>query len=482
MQKQAPTLGRLATMTIFALSCFGLLTFLWLAFGGAIPLKPTKYQFRVAFDEATQLASQSDVTVAGVPVGKVAKVEPTPNATMATLQIDRKFAPLRRDTRATLRDKTLLGQTYVELTLGTKSATTIPERGLLDQRNVKPTTQLDELLSTLDPYTRRAYRTWQQGVSEAVNDRGDELNDAIGNLPEFVDSGGDLFEVLDTQKQALGALVRNSGVVFGALSEREDQLENLIKNSDTVFTAIQSEQDDFAELWNILPTFLEESRLTYTRLERFANDTRPLVQDLEPAMRDLRPTLVALGELSPDLRRLFRNLDPLITATRESLPAQAEIFRELRPLLGALGPWLSEVNPTLDWIAQHQHTLVDLFANLGVATHAKTESRDPQATGHYLRQYGPTGAETVAVHPNRLGSNRGNAYINPLSLVGPEQSKRGIIAAFDCRNISGDADKPSDDDEPPTPPCFNQPPFQFQGKLQKFPHVLREDYSKSSGG
>lgn len=479
MQKQAPTLGRLATMVMFALSCFGLLTFLWLAFGGAIPLKPTKYQFRVAFDEATQLASQSDVVVAGVPVGKVAYVEPTPNATMATLEIDRKYAPLRRDTRATLRDKTLLGQTYVELTLGKKSSTTIPERGLLDQRNVKPTTQLDELLSALDPYTRKAYRTWQQGVSEAVNDRGDELNDAIGNLPEFVDSGGDLFAVLDEQKLALGALVRNSGVVFGALSEREDQLENLIQNSDTVFTAIQSQQDDFAELWNILPTFLRESRATYARLETFARETRPLVQDLEPAMRDLRPTLVALGELSPDLRRLFKNLDPLITATRTSLPMQAEIFQGLRPVLGSLGPWLSEINPTLDWIAQHQHTLTDLFANLGASTMAKTGSRDPLAPGHYLRQFGPTGAETAAVHPNRLSSNRGNAYINPLSLTGPTIAKRGIIAAFDCRNVSGDADKPDTEDNPA---CFNQEPFQFQGKLEKFPHVTREDYSKPAGG
>jgi virulence factor Mce-like protein len=478
VQKQAPTLGRLATMVLFALSCFGLLTFLWLAFGGAIPLKPTKYQFRVAFDEATQLASQSDVTVAGVPVGKVQKVEPTPNATMATLQIDRKYAPLRRDTRATLRDKTLLGQTYVELTLGSKASTTVPEGGLLDQRNVKPTTQLDELLSTLDPYTRKAYRTWQQGVSEAVTDRGDELNDAIGNLPEFVDSGGDLFEVLDTQKQALGALVRNSGVVFGALSEREDQLENLVRNSDTVFTAIQRQREDFAETWNILPTFLDESRATYQRLEKFARDTRPLVRDLEPAMRDLRPTLVALRDLSPDLKRLFVNLDPLIDATRESLPAQREIFQGLRPLLGSLGPWLSEVNPTLDWIAQHQHTLVDLFANLGVATSATTGSRDPQATGHYLRQFGPAGAETVAVHPNRLSSNRGNAYINPLSLVGPEIAKQGIIDSFDCRNVSGDEDKPNTNDNPP---CFNQAPFQFQGRLQKFPQVQREDYSKPTG-
>jgi virulence factor Mce-like protein len=476
MQKQAPTAARLITMVIFALSCFGLLLFLWLAFGGPIPLKPTGYQVRIAFDEATQLAKQSPVNVAGVEIGEVVKVEPTPNATMATIEIDRKYAPLSSATRATLRDKTLLGQTYVELTLGKKGGEPVPDRGLLDVRNVKETTQLDEILNTLDPFTRQAYKTWQQGVSKAVDERGDELNSAVGNLPEFVDSGGDLFEVLDEQKQSLGALVRNSGVVFGALTEREEQLENLVRNSDTVFTAIQREREDFAQTWNILPTFMAESRRTYRRLETFARDTRPLVQDLEPAMRDLRPTLVALSTLSPDLKRLFRNMDPLIDASKESLPQQREVLDALRPLLGSLGPWLGEVNPTLDWIAHHQHTLVDLFANLGVATAAKTGSRDPQAPGHYLRQFGPSGAETVAVHPNRLSTNRGNTYYNPLSLVGPEQGKRGINAAWDCKNATPDgSDKPDNSD---APACFNQGPYSFQGRLSKFPQVRAEDYAQ----
>jgi phospholipid/cholesterol/gamma-HCH transport system substrate-binding protein len=478
MQKQAPTLGRLATMVLFALSCFGLLMFLWLAFGGPIPLKPKGYQFRIAFPEVSQLATQSDVRVAGVEIGKVVKVDRNAGgtATIATLEIDRKYAPVSAAAKAQLRNKTILGQTYVELTLGDKSGPRIPDGGLLDQRRVGDLVDLDEILNTLDPYTRQAYRTWQQGVSHAVNDRGDELNDALGNLPEFVESGADLFEVLDENRRALGALVRNTGVVFGALTEREDQLSNLVQHSDTVFTAIQSEREDWAQVWNIFPTFLAESRATYARLERFARDTRPLVRDLKPALEDLRPTLLALRDLSPHLKTLFRNLDPLIEASKTSLPAQAELFEGLRPVLGELGPWLSELNPVLAWLGEHEHTLSDIFANLGVATQARTGSRDPQATGHYLRQFGPQGAETVSVHPNRLEGNRGNTYINPLSLTGPDAAKRGIIASFDCKNAAGGTDKP---DNSESPACFTQGPYQFGGALRKFPHIEREDYSKS---
>ena len=67
MVKSAPSFGRIAVMVVFALSCFGLLLFLWLAFGGPIPLKPKGYRFDVSFSEATQLAVEADVRISGVP-------------------------------------------------------------------------------------------------------------------------------------------------------------------------------------------------------------------------------------------------------------------------------------------------------------------------------------------------------------------------------------------------------------------------------
>src|SRR3954449_7884727 len=108
MVKQAPTLGRLAVITGFALSCFGLLLFLWLAFGGPLPLAPKGYRFQTSFAEATQLAVQADVRVSGVSVGHVTALATEPDGrSRATIQIDDRYAPIPRDTRAVLRQKTL---------------------------------------------------------------------------------------------------------------------------------------------------------------------------------------------------------------------------------------------------------------------------------------------------------------------------------------------------------------------------------------
>ena len=75
METQAPSRGRILTMVIFALSCLGLLLYLWTAFGGSIPLQPRGYRFQVSFNEATQLTQQADVRISGVSVGKVIRTD-----------------------------------------------------------------------------------------------------------------------------------------------------------------------------------------------------------------------------------------------------------------------------------------------------------------------------------------------------------------------------------------------------------------------
>src|SRR5919206_3592819 len=133
MQKEGPSVGRILGMVFFALSCFGLLTFLWISFGGSVPLKPKQYELSVNFPEATTLAEAADVRIAGVTVGKVRskRLDKGANRTRVVLKIDPKFAPLPKDTRAILRQKTLLGETFVELSPGHKSGGNLPDGGTL---------------------------------------------------------------------------------------------------------------------------------------------------------------------------------------------------------------------------------------------------------------------------------------------------------------------------------------------------------------
>ena len=277
MQKQAPSVPRVLVMVLFALSCFGLLLFLWVSFGGPIPFKPNGYQFKVNVPEATQLGLEADVREAGVTVGKVVKKELAPgagNATTATIEMDAKYAPVRSNAKVILRQKTLLGETYLEITPGTPGAPAVKDGGFLKASRVKPSVELDEIFQAFDPVTRQAFRDWQQDLAPAVNGRGEDLNNSIGNLPSFVTSGDQLMTVLDEENVGLRKLIANTGVTFDALSRNAGQLRALVTTGEQVFSATARQNRALAQTIQIFPTFLDESKATLARARSRSTPTR----------------------------------------------------------------------------------------------------------------------------------------------------------------------------------------------------------------
>ncbi|HEU4658077.1 MAG TPA: MlaD family protein [Capillimicrobium sp.] len=412
MQKQAPTLGRMLVMVGFALSCFGLLLFLWLAFGGSIPLSPKGYRFETSFGEATQLAKEADVRISGVSVGKVKSSETTPDGRSRTvIELDERYAPIPKDTKAMLRQKTLLGETYVELTPGDPSSGMLPEDGKLPAAQVSPTVELDEIFRAFDPKTRQAFQTWMQSQAQAVDGRGKDISDAIGNLAPFAVDTNVLLEILNAQQTDVRRIVNGTGDLFSALTARDDQLRQLIENSNAVFETTAQRDQELQDFFHVLPTFERESRQTVERLTQFARDADPLVTQLRPAARELSPTLQELEGVAPDLRALFRDLDPLIDASEEGLPAVREFLREFAPFLGSLDPALRQLNPMLSFIGLYKRELNAFFGNVVAATNARSQVAGKQV--QYLRTLNPLNPEALAFYARRLPSNRTNPYMLP---------------------------------------------------------------------
>lgn len=423
MQKQAPTLGRILVMAGFALSCFGLLLYLWVAFGGGFPLKPQGYRFHVHFGEATQLAQQADVRISGVPVGKVVNVALGPNDTTdATIQLDERYAPIPRDARAILRSKTLLGETFVELTPGHKSAGLLPEGGTLPDAQVQRTVELDEILRSLDPATRRSFQVWMQSLAQGIQGRGQDLNNAFGNLAPFAEDTDALLRTLDDQQQAVQQLVRNTGTVFAAFSARSDQLTGLIRNSNAVFGTIAARNQQLEQTFRAFPTFERESSLTLNRLNQFAREANPIITQLRPVARQLSPTLQAAARFAPSFRDFFVNLGPLITAAKPGLPAFRQFLASARPALGQLDPFTRSLNPFLAYVADFLPELDGFVGNIVAATQATPPSGAPI---HYLRTVSVFSPDGMTIYPQRLATNRSNPYRFPGQLA-PSQLSSGL--------------------------------------------------------
>jgi virulence factor Mce-like protein len=493
MNKQVPSLGKILVMVGFALSCFGLLLFLWLAFGGPTPLKPKGYRFKVAFNEATSLAQEADVRISGVPVGKVKTLQTNKQTGRSDVTIELKpdYAPLPSDARAILRQKTLLGETYVELTPGTPAAQKVPDGGRLASSRVAPTVELDEILRTFDPKTRAAFQTWIQQQALSIQGRGQDLNNALGNLAPFAQDTERLLAILNQQQPAVRQLVRNTGEVFTALSERDGQLASLITNSNRVFSTTAQRGADLQAAFKALPAFEKESQTTVKRLSQFAANANPVVTDLRPAARELSPTLVSLSKLAPDLKATFRSLDPLTNAGKAGLPATRQFLTQLQALLPEFDAPLKQLNPILDGANLYRSELAAFFANSAAATQGSSPVAGTNEPVHYLRTSNPLNPENLAQYPKRVPSNRTNPYAFPLDSLNLKDG----LPSFETRHCSGQSlagpqlGPPVDglltsvlrdqilkfamnDGNVTSPPCKQQARFNLDGVLTQYPQVL----------
>jgi phospholipid/cholesterol/gamma-HCH transport system substrate-binding protein len=467
MVTQAPTRGKVLTMVLFALSCFGLLVYLWTAFGGAIPLKPHGYRFHVNFKEATQLAVQADVRISGVTVGHVVATLPGKRATKTEIELNSRYAPLPVDSRAILRTKTLLGETYVELTPGSPGAPKLPEGGTLSDAQVQPTVELDEILRAFDRPTRQDLQRWLQSWAASLHDRGQDVSDVIGNAaPAAQDVDGVLGE-LDSQRGAVTRLVHDSGVVFGAIGAREGAVRTLIGSGDRVLRTTAADGTALTETIRILPTFLRELRPTLAVAEATATDAAPVVNDLRAPARRLRPTLASLSALAPDARALFLEVDPLIALSKPALPALTQVVHDARPLVDVLYPAGRELVPIVDYLGLYKREITTMWANLAASTEGVARTPGDAHPLHYVRTLIPFSNEGLVTYPHRLPSNRHNPYFAPGGLANLASG----LEAFDCANTGNPQQGiPSIS----VPPCKAQGPIQFRGLSSSFPHLERD--------
>jgi ABC-type transporter Mla subunit MlaD len=464
MQTHAPSTGKVLVAVGFTLSCFALLLFLWVAFGGPVPLKPSSYKFSADFPEAITLQKEADVRIAGVTVGKVKELElpEDGNATRAVMEIDTEFAPISSDAQAILRQKTLLGETYVELTPGSQvnpatgepvegaegqtvdvgsisgddAAEPIPEDGHLETTQVAEQVQIDEIFNGFDEETRRNFQVWMQNSAIGVDGRGLDLNDSLGNIGPFSEDASDVLTTLREQEEALRGVVRNTGAVFEALTAGDQELAGTIVGSNRTFRALASRDEALADTFQVLPTFEEESRLTIDRLQGFAAKAGPLMRDLKPVARDISPTLRDLRRLAPNARRLFENLNPLIKASQTGLPALRDTLAELQPVTKAMDPFLANFNPILRYVDYGAPNVADFLANPSSAT-SGTLPPVPGQTGprHLSRQLGIISPETLSVHQERLPTNRGNGYIQPFGIGNSfSANQEELFPNHDCDN------------------------------------------------
>lgn len=287
------------------------------------------YNVKVYFDNVTGLATSTAVRVAGIQVGEVAKIELVEGRAQVTLAIFKKYQ-LRTDSKAVIKSIGILGDKYIEVTMGSSNAAALQHGDAI--RMVAPAADLDSLIDNFS-YILDDIR----GVTKALNNsvggkRGEEqLKRIMGNVEGLTES---LEQAMDKTNKKIDRILNNIDGFTADLNRitSDRKIDSILTNVDRFTEDLSGmTQENREELKNMiadlrsfsgeLNQFMKENRTqlnnTVNNLDSFmatlSEDTPEITGNLKGILKEnrdnLKSTMSEVEEASQKLNSTMANLD-----------------------------------------------------------------------------------------------------------------------------------------------------------------------------
>lgn len=184
------------------------------------------------------IAVSSDVRIAGRLVGQVTDVKAQGGHAAVTFHVDDAEWPLPADTSASIRLNTLLGQKYVDLTLGHDRNHQIADGGVIQLAATRPVVDFDQVLDTFDTPTRQALTSLIRTLAAGVQGQDGELQLLVPALRDLSVHGQAPTATLAAHDADLNTILVNLGIVADQLNRSRDDLAGVIDNMNTITGAL----------------------------------------------------------------------------------------------------------------------------------------------------------------------------------------------------------------------------------------------------
>ncbi|MEH3032750.1 MAG: MCE family protein [Aeromicrobium erythreum] len=259
--------------------------------------------YHAQFSEIGSLKEGNEVRVAGVPVGKVNKIELDGNKVDVTFKID-KGTKLGKDTSASVGIRTLLGAQYLALQ-PTGS-------GELDRGATIPLSRTTPPYDVVEAFSELSVTTNELDTDQIAK-AFTTLADVAAQTPEefrgAIKGVSDLSANLAARDEQINTLLKNLKKVTGVLNSRDVELEKLFRDSTVLFDAITARRD-------AIRTLLVSTQSISTQLRGLVKDVR---SDLKPALRQLDAVTDMLVRNKESLDEALRVLPGFLTVFSNAL-------------------------------------------------------------------------------------------------------------------------------------------------------------------
>ncbi len=281
----------------------------YLAFG-ALRVNPfdTQMAVQVQLDESGGLLASQDVTLRGIPVGRVQSVEVTGDGVLATALIDGDVRIPLADTAVRVSALSPAGEQYLDFSPRGSDGPFIEDGTIIGRDRTETPVPLWRLLTNVDGVLAQADPAQISAVIDelGVGEQGPEklrdlfngaqmlLSTLDGVLPQtmtLLRSSRTVFRILDESSAGLHAMAANLGGTLQGIGAKDAGIRTLLDQTPEVLTTVDKVIADnsptMVQLLGDLTTVAELSYVRVPALDRMFNDERPpLLDGIRSLMHD----------------------------------------------------------------------------------------------------------------------------------------------------------------------------------------------------
>lgn len=377
---------------LFVLVAFGLIGAMVFQFGELTSLWQKSYQLAVHFESATGVHAGSPVKMSGLTIGEVREValDESRGGVGVILDIQERYL-LREDAKAILATS-LLGDSVIEFTPGTKSQRLEPGTLLEGQMPVDPlsiVSRLDTKLTTSVASFEQTSAEWRK-VAENLNGLMDTNR---GNLNEVVERAATALHEFTVTMQEAKRTLQSTNKVLADPATQESLRQTL--------TALPKLANETQQTIVLARRTLESAQKNFDNLQ---DVTDPLAKSAKPLMAKLDRSLTNLDALSTELATLSK-LAASEDGSLRKIATDPELYRNLNRSAESLSILLNNLEP----VVRDMHIFTDKVARhpelLGVSGAIRGSSGIKEATDAEPRRLHPDEAKSAKPASKRTSGN-----------------------------------------------------------------------------
>ncbi|WP_241251445.1 MlaD family protein [Candidatus Protofrankia californiensis] len=298
---------------------------------------------KASIDDINTLSVNDDVRQRSKRIGRVSAIDFVDGKALVTMKLDGD-RQIYKDARAAVWDTSALAQKFVELDPGTSDTGKLEDK-VIPATQTTGSSDLQQLLSVLDPETRAQASSTIREIAGGVAGHSQDIHDFLGVSPDLLNDLGTTAEVLASDQLDLPALLRSADQLVSRFNGREEQISALVKQTDSTLRGITVDQGKPLEATlSKAPATLQEVRSALHSLDT------PLA-DLQVAMTNLEPGAASLGQSTPDLRGVLREAVPVLGKVPGVAEHAEPAVEDLRQTFADARPLAPKVTDALGYLA-----------------------------------------------------------------------------------------------------------------------------------